>query len=432
VTSWTHDGLDPIYATGVAGTNTYLRYDFGALLGEVGAGTNGAEWYVTDALLTIYGRVAAGGAFTNGTVDYSDYGVEIQTPQSVRPTAGATGLGQVGGLGSAAAGSLAAGSSGSLSDSLGGNTGSQGSGQINGLTGASGAVASWGFEGNSPRFAFGYTGERTDPSRGGMNHFYARSYDARTAGWMGVDSHRGSQYIPESMLRYGYGAQSPVTFVDHRGYLFFIPIIIVALKVAAVVSTAYAAYEFGKMVAQHQSGKPGPNNEPPPTKADIAIEGAFLVAGGGKAPASAKQAVKSAVKPQLKRAAAGLRNAGHEAMEGLKNTWKSVTSGGTTSAKNEGVVYLREDASSGSRYVGQAKSESRFLQRQSEHARANPNADYEFSILGRAKPGQDLDLLEERHIRQGGGPINKSNPSGALENKRHQMSDARYFSNGGW
>jgi RHS repeat-associated protein len=174
VTSWTHDGLDPIYATGVAGTNTYLRDDIGALLGEVGAGTNGAEWYVTDALRTIYGRVSAGGAFTNGTVDYSDYGVEIQTPQSVRPTAGATG--------------------------------------------ASGAVASWGFDENPPRFAFGYTGERTDPSRGGMNHFVSRGYDPITAAWMGQDRERGLQVLPESMNRYLYVLGSPSSFRDLYGY----------------------------------------------------------------------------------------------------------------------------------------------------------------------------------------------------------------------
>jgi hypothetical protein len=43
-----------------------------------------------------------------------------------------------------------------------------------------------------------------------------------------------------------------------------------------------------------------------------------------------------------------------------------------------------------------------------------------------AAPGTDLDVLEERYIRQFGGPRNASNPDAVLENLRHQMRDARY------
>lgn len=65
------------------------------------------------------------------------------------------------------------------------------------------------------------------------------------------------------------------------------------------------------------------------------------------------------------------------------------------------------------------------------HARDNPDADYEFEELGKEKPGVDLDRLEEDWIRAGGGPTNKSNPNGGLENKRHQMNDKAYKEAGG-
>jgi hypothetical protein len=96
-----------------------------------------------------------------------------------------------------------------------------------------------------------------------------------------------------------------------------------------------------------------------------------------------------------------------------------------------GIVYRRIDLTGGKPYIGQAKSEERYLARQAEHARANPDADFEFEIIGRANPGTDLDRLEEFYIRQGGGPTNLSNPGGGLANRRHQMGDQRYWDAGG-
>ncbi len=94
-------------------------------------------------------------------------------------------------------------------------------------------------------------------------------------------------------------------------------------------------------------------------------------------------------------------------------------------------MYHRVDLLGSKPHVGQAKSMDRFVARQAEHAADNPNALFEFDVLGRAKPGPQLDRLEEFHIRQLGGPTNKSNPNGLLANKRHQMSDARYKAAGG-
>jgi hypothetical protein len=94
-------------------------------------------------------------------------------------------------------------------------------------------------------------------------------------------------------------------------------------------------------------------------------------------------------------------------------------------------VYRRIDAAGGKPYIGQAKSDARYLARQAEHGRANPDADFEFEIIGRANPGTELDRLEEYYIRQGGGPTNLRNPNGGLGNWRHQMSDSRYADAGG-
>jgi|LakMenE18May11ns_1017448.scaffolds.fasta_scaffold9602826_1 hypothetical protein len=56
------------------------------------------------------------------------------------------------------------------------------------------------------------------------------------------------------------------------------------------------------------------------------------------------------------------------------------------------------------------------------------NVEHKYKEIGRAKPGQNLNVLEETHIRQGGGPQNKG---GSLANKRYQMSELNYKSAGG-
>jgi hypothetical protein len=81
----------------------------------------------------------------------------------------------------------------------------------------------------------------------------------------------------------------------------------------------------------------------------------------------------------------------------------------------------------GDNYVGQAKSPKRFNARQGEHDR-ELGVQHEYEIIGRAKPGRDLDVLEETKIREFGG-IQKR--GGRLQNKRHQMSEKRYRDAGG-
>ncbi|MGN7706872.1 DUF6443 domain-containing protein [Chryseobacterium sp. 22543] len=93
-----------------------------------------------------------------------------------------------------------------------------------------------------------------------------------------------------------------------------------------------------------------------------------------------------------------------------------------TKSDGEGVVYKRKDKNGEEKdYVGQAKNEGRYEKRKKEHQRKNPDADYDFEVLERGKPGKDLDRKEQKHIDEGGGPTNKSNPNGGLQNKRNQI-----------
>ncbi len=100
---------------------------------------------------------------------------------------------------------------------------------------------------------------------------------------------------------------------------------------------------------------------------------------------------------------------------------------GSAETAEEGIVYRRTNPQTGEKYVGQAKSDTRFDARQIEHDR-KLGVKHDFEELGRAKPGTDLDVLEETHIRAEGG-LQKE--GGTLANKRHQMSQERYEAAGG-
>lgn len=98
----------------------------------------------------------------------------------------------------------------------------------------------------------------------------------------------------------------------------------------------------------------------------------------------------------------------------------------------EGIVYLREDATGTLKpYVGQTKSQDRYVVRQIEHSRAYPGCDFRFDRLESGVAPEMLDRYEEAWIRDLGGPTNKSHPNGGLSNARHQMSDACYQAAGG-
>ncbi|MEO0248884.1 MAG: hypothetical protein ABIN58_04945, partial [candidate division WOR-3 bacterium] len=97
--------------------------------------------------------------------------------------------------------------------------------------------------------------------------------------------------------------------------------------------------------------------------------------------------------------------------------------------RGEGVIYERTNPITGAKYIGQAKSVRRFVERMAEE-NADLGVQHTFRILERAKLGRALDVAEETAIRRYGGPRTKGQ-RGPLENARYQMNDAAYRSAGG-
>lgn len=77
-TTWTHDGLDPIYASSDT-TSVYLRDVTGELLGQQAGKKGTVEWYVADMLGSIYTSTEAG-ALTKSQTGYTDYGRQLTDP----------------------------------------------------------------------------------------------------------------------------------------------------------------------------------------------------------------------------------------------------------------------------------------------------------------------------------------------------------------
>jgi len=77
--------------------------------------------------------------------------------------------------------------------------------------------------------------------------------------------------------------------------------------------------------------------------------------------------------------------------------------GAEKALEEEGIVYERTDPKTGEKYIGQSKNDERYLKRQGEHG-SKLGTKHEYKEIGRAKPGEKLNKLEESHIRQGGGP----------------------------
>jgi RHS repeat-associated protein len=95
-----------------------------------------------------------------------------------------------------------------------------------------------------------------------------------------------------------------------------------------------------------------------------------------------------------------------------------------------GIVYRRINPRTGETYIGQAKSPEHFSKRQNSHDR-KLRVYHEYEVIGRAHPGQALDVLEETQIRLHGGLKHKIEGDGGVVNKRYQMNDERYRRAGG-
>ncbi len=122
---------------------------------------------------------------------------------------------------------------------------------------------------------------------------------------------------------------------------------------------------------------------------------------------------KAAIKGGSKMFSAGLRNA-DEAAEIAEAVVKN----------GDGFIYKRISTQS-DEYIGKSKDYDNFLERQYRHD-LNPKLDgpHQFEVMGQAKPGLDLNILEETWIRNAGG-LRKE--GGTLLNGRHEMNAGRYL-----
>jgi len=102
----------------------------------------------------------------------------------------------------------------------------------------------------------------------------------------------------------------------------------------------------------------------------------------------------------------------------------SRSAGDASEAVASGLVYRRTNPQTGRCYIGRCNSDELFSRRQREHDRAR-STNHEYEILERAEPGRALREAEQRHIDSNGGPTNRSNPDGGLENRRNEIAPRR-------
>lgn len=90
----------------------------------------------------------------------------------------------------------------------------------------------------------------------------------------------------------------------------------------------------------------------------------------------------------------------------------------------EGVVYRRTNTGTGRCYIGRCNSDQLYSRRQRAHDRAQGTR-HEYEVVERAQPGRALREAEQRHIDANGGPTNRSNSNGGLENRRNEIDPRR-------
>ncbi len=90
---------------------------------------------------------------------------------------------------------------------------------------------------------YSYTGQELDEETG-LYHFFARYYDAEAGVWVSQDGYRGIQDSPDSLHRYLYVSDNPITIVDKYGYCPWCVVIIAAIVIITIVDYVWTAYDI--------------------------------------------------------------------------------------------------------------------------------------------------------------------------------------------
>lgn len=93
---------------------------------------------------------------------------------------------------------------------------------------------------------------------------------------------------------------------------------------------------------------------------------------------------------------------------------------------HNGIVYCRTRKGSDKKYYGKADDEENYKKRQQAHRRKFKDDEVEFEkVYEGPETGKDIERIEQDFIDAGGGPTNRSNPNGGLENSRNNFRKGR-------
>jgi RHS repeat-associated protein len=300
-----------------------------------------------------------------------------------------------------------------------------------------------------------YTGQRLDAT--GLMYFQARYYASSLGRFISADTIVPQPGNPQALNRYAYTVNNPLKYNDPSGHCFIICAIGGAIVGGLIGGIGSAV---SQVVEDIQAGQPlsidvGQVAQATGTGAVVgavaggtfgvglavggAVAGATGITGGTAASVAggATVALSSVASGQAARATenalsgqdigTGLFQPGDMVKDAVLGLAGFKLFGGSFSSivapsVPEGIVYMRKNPSTGDSYIGQTKSPARFVARQAEHNR-ELGIQHDYTILGRAQPGTELDVLEESMIRAYGGLRREG---GLLLNKKHVMSESRY------